>query len=658
MCGIVGAVGPGAADLTARLLPGVAHRGPDATGTWAAEDGLAALGHARLAVVGLGESGAQPMTSTSGRYVLSYNGEAYEHHELRRRLAAEGRAPAWRGASDTETLLAAIEAWGLERTLERTVGMFALALWDRERRELTLVRDRLGEKPLHWAPVDRGVAFASEPAPLAGLPGVDAGLDRDAVAALLRYGQVPAPRTIHTGVHRLPPGTLLRIRADGTVDGPHPWWSAEAVARAGAADPLDVGPKEAVDALAAALDRAVGAQTLSEVPLGAFLSGGVDSTAVTALLAARAGRVRTFTVGFAEAAFDEAPFAEAVAAHLGTDHTTFRVTERDVLDLVPDLPRAAGEPFADASFLPTLLLSRLARSHVTVALTGDGGDELLGGYTRYARARRLDAVPTPLRMLGAAALTAVPVRVWDAVLGVRWDSGTDPGRASAALSGHRLHALARLTRQRDPALRYRDLASVAVETDGLVLGRDPAVVAAERAAVRARWAALADLDPTGRMMALDQTAYLPDDVLTKVDRAAMSVALETRVPLLDHRVVAVAWRLPPALRTHGGTPKWPLRALAERSVPAALLDRPKAGFAVPLAAWLRGPLRPWAEDLLSEDAVRRGGLLNAPAVRRLWREHLDGRRERHNELWPVLMLRAWRTSPVAATGTDAVRPTP
>ena len=644
MCGIVGAVGPGAADLTARLLPGVAHRGPDATGTWAAEDGLAALGHARLAVVGLGESGAQPMTSTSGRYVLSYNGEAYEHHELRRRLAAEGRAPAWRGASDTETLLAAIEAWGLERTLERTVGMFALALWDRERRELTLVRDRLGEKPLHWAPVDRGVAFASEPAPLAGLPGVDAGLDRDAVAALLRYGQVPAPRTLHAGVHRLPPGTLLRVRADGTVDGPHPWWSAEAVARAGAADPLDVGPEEAVDALAAALERAVGAQTLSEVPLGAFLSGGVDSTAVTALLAARAGRVRTFTVGFAEAAFDEAPFAEAIAAHLGTDHTTFRVTERDVLDLVPDLLRAAGEPFADASFLPTLLLSRLTRSHVTVALTGDGGDELLGGYTRYARARRLDAVPTPLRMLGAAALAAVPVRVWDAVLGVTGRREVDPGTAAARPTGHRLRALSRLARQPDPALRYRDVASISPVGDALVIDRGQDSESRERQAIRNRWVALGDLDPTGRMMLLDQTAYLPDDILTKVDRAAMSVALETRIPMLDHRVVALAWRLAPSLRDRGGVPKWPLRALTERSVPARLLDRPKAGFAVPLAEWLRGPLRPWAEDLLSVEALRHEGILDVAAVRRLWEEHLDRRRERHYDLWPVLMLRAWKMS--------------
>ena len=641
MCGIVGAVGPDAVALTRTLLPGVAHRGPDATGTWAADDGAAALGHARLAVVGLGDAGAQPMASASGRFVLSYNGEAYEHHELRRRLTAEGRAPAWRGASDTETLLAAVEAWGLERTLERTVGMFALALWDRERDELTLVRDRLGEKPLHWARARRAVAFASEPAPLAGLADVDADLDRDAVAALLRFGQVPAPRTVHAGVHRLPPGTLMRVRADGTVDGPHVWWSAEATARAGAADPLDVGPEEAVDAFANVVDRAVGAQTLSEVPLGAFLSGGVDSTAVTALLAARTDRVRTFTVGFAEADFDEAPHAAAVAAHLGTDHTTFRVSERDVLDLVPDLPGTAGEPFADASFLPTLLLARLARRHVTVALTGDGGDELLGGYSRYARATRLDAIPWPLRRLGAAALAAVPVRTWDALLGARGDRATDPGRASAALSGHRLHALARLARSSDPALLYRDLASIAVETEGLVVGRDPATVAAERQGVRTRWAALGDLGATGRMMLLDQTAYLPDDVLTKVDRAAMSVALETRIPLLDHRVVELAWRLPPALRTRGGVAKWPLRAVAERAVPAALLDRPKAGFAVPLAAWLRGPLRPWAEDLLAEDALRREGLLDPVAVRRLWDEHLEGRRERHNELWPVLMLIAW-----------------
>ena len=643
MCGIVGAVGPDAGALTAALLPRVAHRGPDATGTWTEPDGTAALGHARLAVVGLGAAGSQPMTSASGRYVLSYNGEAYEHHDLRRRLAVEGRAPAWRGSSDTETLLACIEAWGLTTTLERTVGMFALALWDRERRELTLVRDRLGEKPLHWAQAGRSLLFASEPAPLAATPGVDAGLDREAVAALLRHGQVPAPRTVHAGVHRLPPGTLLRVRADGGVDGPTVWWSAERTARAGRAAPLDVGPDEAVDALDAALRRAVASQTLAEVPLGAFLSGGVDSTAVTALLVATSsGPVRTFTVGFDDAAFDESPHADAVARHLGTDHTTFRVTERDVLDLVPDLPSVVGEPFADASLLPTLLLARLTRRHVTVALTGDGGDELLGGYTRYARAARIEALPTPVRVAAAHLLPTVPVRAWDLLLRAsRRRAGTDPGRASAAVTGHRLHALARLLGRPDAALRYRDLASVAVEGDGLVLGRDPNAVAAEVEAVRRRWDALTDLDPVGRMMLLDQTAYLPDDILTKVDRAAMSVALETRIPLLDHRVVELAWRLPPGLRSRAGVAKWPLRALAARHVPAALLDRPKAGFAVPLASWLRGPLRAWGEDLLDTGAMRREGLLDVARVRGLWDQHQSGARERHNELWPVLMLRSW-----------------
>ena len=660
MCGIVGAVGPDAHSHTRALLPRITHRGPDATGIWADENGTASLGHARLAVVGLGATGAQPMASASGRYVLSYNGEAYEHADLRRRLEAEGRAPEWRGGSDTETLLACIEAWGLGTTLERTVGMFAIALWDRERRRLTLVRDRLGEKPLHWATAGRTVVFASEPAALASTPGVDTALDPDAVAALLRLGQVPAPRTVHAGIRRLPPGTLLHVDADGRIDGPRSWWSAEEAALRGLADPLDLGPDEAVDALGTALGRAVAGQTLAEVPLGAFLSGGTDSTAVTALLvAATGGGVRTFTVGFAEAAFDESPHAAAVARHLGTEHTTFRVTEADVLDLVPDLPAIAGEPFADASFLPTLLLSRLTRRHVTVALTGDGGDELLGGYSRYSRAMRIGSVPVAPGMALARLIRVVPVRAWDVLLRAARRGTADPGRASDAVTGHRLHSLARLLGERDPALRYRDLASVAVETDDLVLGRSADATAREADEVRRRWAALDALDPIGRMMLLDQSTYLPDDILTKVDRAAMSVALETRIPLLDHRVVELAWRMPPALRTRGGVAKWPLRMLAARHVPSVLLDRPKAGFAVPLAAWLRGQLRPWAEDLLGGDALQRGGLLDPSGVRRLWDEHLTGRRERHNELWPVLMLQAWLARrPTVALGTGGAPDTP
>jgi asparagine synthase (glutamine-hydrolysing) len=664
MCGIVGVLGPTAADadLLDRLVGHVSHRGPDARGTWSDPRGAAALGHARLAVLGLGAAGAQPMTSASGRYVVTYNGELYEHLDLRHELDTARRAPLWRGTSDTETLLACFDAWGIGATLPRLIGMFAFGVWDRERDELTLVRDRLGEKPLHYARIGATVVFASELAAVVAHPAVPETLDRDAAALLLRFGRVPSPRTILEGVRKLPAGCALTLRADGptmtgrdqaeAADEPVPYWSLDAVIAAGRRDRLDVDHHEAATLLEDALRRAVTAQTLSEVPLGAFLSGGVDSSTVVALMADSGQRIRTFTVGFDDPRFDEAPLAREVARHLGTDHHELRLTEQDVLAAVPDLPGVYGEPFADASALPTLLLSRFARHDVTVCLTGDGGDELLGGYLRYARALRLERIPAVLRHAGSAVLRGVPVRAWDGLLGaadaVRGRRGdTDPGRASAAVTGHRMHVLAGMLARPDAASRYLDLASVAVGSDQLIHGAHPPLADPD---LRATWDRLAHLAPLERMTALDLLTYLPDDILHKVDRAAMSVALETRVPLLDHRIVELVWRLPPEVRFGGGRPKALLRQVAGRRLPAALLDRPKAGFAVPLAAWLRGPLRGWAEDLLSAGALADAGLVDVAAVRATWEEHLAGRRERHNELWPVLMLHAWLASERRARG--------
>lgn len=643
MCGLVGALGPGAGDpeALAAMVACVAHRGPDGRGTWVEDDGSVALGHVRLAVVGVGPAGAQPMVSASGRWVLAHNGEVYDHLRLRRRLEAEGRAPAWRGDSDTETLLAAFDAWGPRATLERATGMWALAAWDRERRALTLARDRLGEKPLALGWQGRTLLFASEVDAVLRHPAATRTLDRLAIARYLEVGVVAAPSTVWAGVGKLPPGTSVTLTAcDVGRVAPEPYWSLADVALAGRAAPMATDAAGAEDLVAGALADAVERQLLAEVPVGAFLSGGVDSTAVVAAMRERAGgRVRTFTIGFDDASVDESAHARAVAAHLRTEHTEWRVTDADARALVPDLATVHDEPFADASAIPTLLLVRRAREAVTVALTGDGGDELLGGYTRYDDWQRVERLPAPLRAAAGALVPRVPVAAWDALLAAARAGGRrsadGAGVASRRLTGHRLHVLADLLARPDGFARYRALTAIGRDASRCVLGVDAAALADDPR--RSTWDALAALPARERLMALDAVTYLPDDVLVKVDRAAMSVALETRVPLLDHHLVGLVWRL----RPHLGPGKRVLRRIAERAVPAALLDRPKAGFGVPLAAWLRGPLRPWAEDLLAADAIRAEGLLDPAPVRRWWDEHLAGRRERHNELWAVLMLRAW-----------------
>ncbi len=592
------------------------HRGPDAAGVWTV--GPIGLAHRRLAVIGLGPSGDQPMHSTSGRYVLVYNGEIYNHLELRYELERTGRAPTWRGGSDSETLLACIEAWGLAATLPRTVGMFALAVWDRERRRLTLARDRMGEKPLAWSQHAGGLIFASQPSALRAVPGFHPTIDRDALADLLQYGQVPGERTIHSEIHQLLPGTLLEVQVDtdGQMAGSleiRTWWSFADVARAGVMDPLSGDDASLVTEVGDTIDEAVRSQLLSDVPLGAFLSGGIDSSLIVSTMQRFSKQpVRTFTVGFTEQAFDESSYARAVARHLGTDHTELMVTPDDALAVIPDLSHIYDEPFADSSQIPTVLVSRLARTSVTVALSGDGGDELFGGYNRYLRAERVARIPTPVALVAGAAL---------------------------GLLGRSRQRDAALAYGRGPAAAYRRMLSANPDADGLVIGSDPALGLSRFAA---RWDATEGLEPvSARSMALDTTGYLPDDILHKIDRAAMSVSLETRVPLLDHRVVATAWRLPMRMRRRGATGKWVLRELLGRQLPRELFERPKAGFGIPLGPWLRGPLRNWAEDLLAADALRSEGLLDDQRVRSLWEDHLSGRRDVGFALWPLLMFRSW-----------------
>ena len=621
MCGIAGILGPHGADsgILTRMSAELRHRGPDGEGRWIDEDAGLGFAHRRLAVLGLGETGAQPMTSVSGRFVLVYNGEIYNHLELRSRLEAERRAPAWHGASDTETLVAAIEAWGLPTTLRRSTGMWALAVWDRQRRVLTLARDRLGEKPLSFIRVGQTFAFASQPSAFEHLPGFDAEIDRDALADLLRYAQIPGNRGIHVGVQKLPPGTFLDVPQLGRPSEPVPYWSLLETARNGVTDPIVADDDDYRRLVDEAVGVAVRRQLLADVPLGGLLSGGVDSSLIVAMMQRHSQRpVRTFNVGFDDPRKDESHHARAVAHHLGTDHTEVRLTGSDALSIVPELPMIFDEPFADASQLPTILVSRIARRDVTVALSGDGGDELFGGYTRYADSERLLRTP---RLLA---------------LGY--------GAAFGALGQSRRRTLGVDVARGDWSVVRRSLSSNA-RAERLVRG----VRAGARAnAFRSDWRQTAGLGGiTARSMALDGFRYLPDDILHKVDRAAMSVGLETRLPLLDHHVVELAWRLPMRAKIRGGTTKWVLREVLAQSVPRSLFERPKQGFSVPLGTWLSGALRPWAEELLSPAMLRRDGLLDVEAVRGVWKDHLDGRWNAGAELWPILMFQAWSAARAA-----------
>lgn len=607
------------------MAAAIAHRGPDGQGVWT-DDGLV-LAHRRLAVVDLTPMGAQPMLSADGRWAVTYNGELYNTEDIRRDLAPRGIS--WRGTSDTEVLLEAVAAWGLERALAVTNGMFALALWDRRDRRLHFVRDRLGIKPLYIGRQGGRIAFASELKAFAVLPGFLGQMDVESLAGFLRFGYVPAPRSIWGNVAKVKPGEVVSVGIDGRL---HRWiyWSATEVARNGLDTPFAGDDAAAIDTLEDLLCDAVGRQMVSDVPLGAFLSGGIDSSTVAALMR-RAGRgpVRTFTIGFAEAGYDEAKHAARVAAHLGTDHTEMTVTAADALALVPHLADIYDEPFADSSQIPTHLISRLTRRHVTVALSGDGGDELFGGYNRYLFAARwgrlLGHVPRRARAGVAAALRRVPAEPLHKLL--RALPGLPPLAADRLLKAAEILPL-------DPDGIYRRLVSQIGDITPLI----PDVA-------EPRWRFDGDPlngrgDAIDRMQILDTTTYLPDDILTKVDRASMAPALEVRVPLLDHRVVEFAWHLSRGMKIRGGSGKWVLREVLARHVPRALVERPKQGFSVPLASWLRGPLRDWAEDLL--DPSQLGAPLAPGPVRRMWREHLNGHRNFAYGLWNILMFEAWR----------------
>jgi asparagine synthase (glutamine-hydrolysing) len=641
MCGLTGFwhAEAGRDDLSrvaTAMATRIAHRGPDDHGVWVDEAAGIALAHRRLSIVDLSAAGHQPMLSASGRYVLAYNGEVYNHLDLRRELHAAGTAPPWRGHSDTETLLACVEAWGVEVTLKRSVGMFAFALWDRQARTLVLARDRAGEKPLYYGWQGDVLLFGSELKALRAHPAFNAAVDRGALALLLRHNYIPAPYSIHQGIAKLPPGTWLTLREGERDAAPRAYWSLAEVAERGMADPFAGSDAEAVDELARLMGKAVAGQQVADVPLGALLSGGIDSSLVTALMQAQGSRpVRTFTIGFDEKAYDEAVHARTLAAHLGTEHTELRLSASDALGLIPQLPSMYDEPFADSSQLPTHLVMKLARQHVTVALSGDAGDEFFGGYNRYflgPRAwRRIGWMPAPLRHAVGAALTALPAHTLNAL------AGPFARRLGVAQPGDKAHKLGRrLAKVGDMDDLFVSLVKEWPDADGMVVdGHIPPNLLDNRSA----WPTLED--PVARMMALDGLTYLPDDILAKVDRASMAVSLETRAPFLDLDVMEFAWRLPMHMKLRDGKGKWILRQLLDRHVPRALIDRPKMGFGIPLDQWLRGPLREWAGGLLAEDRLRREGYLRPEAITRTWQAHQRGEGSFGYRLWSVLMFQAW-----------------
>lgn len=639
MCGIAGMVSRTETDLSLRvgqMLSSIRYRGPDDSGVWTDASVGIGLGHARLSILDLTAAGHQPMMSASQRYVVVFNGEIYNHLELREQLPGIS----WRGHSDTETLLAAIEVWGIEKTLPSLVGMFAFGLWDRVERRLFLVRDRIGEKPLYYGWCNGTFLFGSELKALAAHPDWRGEIDRGALACYMRYAYVPLPHSIYVGIQKLIPGTFIAISAGdkpGSWPEPQPYWSALNVSRQSILSELS--EEDAAEQADRLLRQAIKGQMVADVPLGAFLSGGVDSSTVVALMQAQSPRpIKTFSIGFEESEYDEAKYAKAVAAHLGTEHTELYVTPADALAVIPRLPFIFDEPFGDSSGIPTHLVAQLARRHVTVALSGDGGDELFGGYNRYFWARsiwhRCGSIPVGLRRWIAWALTCISPQRWDQFGSLIRAIG--PAELQMATPGDKLHKLAGILDAGNQAEVYRRLVSQHREPSSLVIGTEESSIWAD-----AQAKGLARQDFSERMMFQDLVGYLTDDILPKVDRAAMAVSLETRIPMLDHRLVEFSWRLPLPMKIRNGQGKWLLRRVLDRYVPRHLLERPKMGFGVPLDAWLRGPLREWAEDLLSERRIRREGFLHPGPIRQKWQEHLSGRRSWQYWLWNVLMFQAW-----------------
>lgn len=633
MCGIAGFLDPSCKwnrfelqALATGMADAIRHRGPDDSGVWADEESGVSLGFRRLAILDLSPTGRQPMLSADERYVLVFNGEIYNHEELRDELRGHGHS--FRGRSDTEVILAGVGQWGLLPAVERMNGMFAFALWDRHQRRLFLGRDRMGIKPLYYGWSGGVFLFGSELKAMRKYPAFTAGVNPDALALLLRYGYIPAPHSIYQGIYKLLPGTVIEITLEGSAGQPQAFWSARQAAVQGVLQPFTGSEPKAVEQLDALLRDSVRLRMIADVPLGAFLSGGIDSSTIVAQMQAQSSRpVKTFTIGFAEADFNEADHARAVARHLQTEHTELVVTPKETLEVIPLLPDLYDEPFADSSQIPTFLVSRLARQHVTVSLSGDGGDELFAGYNRYPGCSRLwrsvGWVPRSLRLLAKGGLdTLAAAGLQRAALPVAFQKALRDRRVLSAATSQ--------------ALYHRFISLWEHPTAPLSRGVEPLTNLTDQNC----WPP--ELDFERWMMYMDLITYLPDDILVKMDRASMAVSLEARAPLLDdHRLIEFAWRIPLDMKIRDGRGKWLLRQVLYRYVPPELVDRPKQGFMVPLADWLRGPLRPWVESQFDQKRLEQEGFFNAALLRSQWRQHLEGKRSLPMELWAVLMFQSW-----------------
>ena len=637
MCGFTGFIGYGdfnvekAKTVAISMSDKIHLRGPDDSGVWQDENKQVVLAHKRLAIQDLSSAGHQPMVSHSGRFVIAYNGEIYNHLTLRKNLNFES----FKGYSDTETLLVAIENWGIDKTLNIANGMFAFALWDRQEQQLYLARDRIGEKPLYYGWQGEAFLFGSELKALKQHPSFQAEINRDAITLLLRHNYIPAPYSIYKGISKLEPGTLLTISLDNRVPKVNSYWSTTDVVTAGVGNQFHGTPNEAVDELEKLALNSVSQQMISDVPLGAFLSGGVDSSTVVALMQTQSNRpVNTFSIGFNESEYNEAVYAKDVAKNLGTDHTELYVQPEDAIAVIPMLPRLYCEPFSDSSQIPTFLVSKLASEQVTVSLSGDAGDELFCGYDRYQMTNqlwgKLRILPLPIRSLISKLLTSISPKIWNSI------SQSLPKIKHYDNFGDKLHKITEILNSESIDELYHGLISSFRKPENIVVGGyEPPTLLTGNAPM------LVGLNNIEKMMALDLMTYLPDDILTKVDRAAMGVSLETRIPFLDHRIIEFAWSLPQSIKLKDGQTKWPLRQLLYRHVPQKLIDRPKMGFGVPIGSWLRGPLRDWAEELLSETRLRQEGYFHPQPIRKIWEEHLSGKRNWQHHLWNILMFQAW-----------------